>query len=164
MNREPTSNAHQNIALLLEQTDGKDAIEHHRLSVEFGASTSFKAAAMTNLALAMFRMIPNKSRVTAQSSISILLDAIVLAPENSNIPFSLGLVYAGIGDHERANVHFRETLETDCNHSMALMNIGNYYFRRHDFPQASVYYERAIEAAGDDSPVEKVTRQDHTQH
>ena len=149
--------AHQNIALLLEHSDTNAALKHHRLSVEYGVSDEFKAAALTNLAMSMFRMIPNKSKVTSLEVISTLQEANALSHQNCNILFSLGLVYSDIGDYESAVTFFQQTLEINPDHSMALLNIGNYYFRKFDFKRASVFYEWAIETAEEGNDLEKAS-------
>lgn len=156
--------AHQNYALLLEDIDTNEAMKHHSFSVDFSATTQFKASAMTNLALVQLRIIPNKSKATAQSGISLLLDAMALDPGNSNIAFTLGLTFADVGDFESALMYFRETLLVDGNHSMALMNIGNHYMRLYNFVEAVSYYERAIAAAGEDNPLEKVSTVLYSNH
>ena len=148
--------AHQNVAILLEPSDPEAAIAHHKSSVGYFGSNELKASALTNLALLLFKTTKAKSAQTVGDVISILLEANLLSPLNANVLFSIGLVYTEISDHNLGHHYFLKTLIVDPNHSMASMNVGNYYFRMNEFKQAIVHYKKALEMSDAGNTLEKV--------
>jgi tetratricopeptide (TPR) repeat protein len=149
--------AHQNIALLLEQHGNlTGAIKHHEKSIEFAISKEFNGSALNNLAISSLKLITIKTKSTVKTVISLLQEAAVLSPFNSNIFFSIGLTLSEIDDHDCAMQYFKRTLEIEPNHSMALLNIGNYHFWRNDYSQANFYYEKSVESALVRAPLEQI--------
>lgn len=149
--------AHQNIAILLEPSDPETAVAHHKSSVGYFGSNELKASALTNLALLLFKMIKGRNAETVGDVITILLEANILSPLNANVLFSIGLVYTEISDHRKGHSYFLRALIVDPNHSMASMNIGNFYFRMNEFKQAIAHYKKAIEISDTENVMEKVS-------
>ena len=148
--------AHQNVAILLEPNDPEAAIAHHKSSVGYFVSKELKASALTNLALLLFKTINAKSAQTVGDVITMLLEANLMSPLNANVLFSIGLIYTEISDHKLGHHYFLKALIADPNHSMASMNVGNYYFRMNEFKQAIVHYKKAIEMSDNGNILEKV--------
>lgn len=149
--------AHQNIALLLEQQENfTEAVKHHEMSIKFARTNEFNASALNNLAILSLKLTTVKRRSTVLPVISLLQEATILSPYDANIIFTLGLIMLEIDDHDEAVKYFRNTLDIEPKHSMALLNIGNYYFLRNDFSQANFYYEKSVDSALERGPLEQV--------
>jgi tetratricopeptide (TPR) repeat protein len=149
--------AHQNIALVLEQQGHlTGAVIHHETSIKFAGTNEFNGSALNNLAILLLKLINVKTKSTVSPVISLLQEAAVLSPSNSNIIFSIGLTLLEIDDYDSAIKYFKRTLEIEPNHSMALLNIGNYHFWKNDFSQANFYYEKSVESALVGAPLERI--------
>ena len=61
-----------------------------------------------------------------------------------------------MGEHENALTMFQEALTHDSHHTLARLNIGNYYFKLNRFPVAMQYYLQALQGIDNaDSPQER---------
>lgn len=70
-------------------------------------------------------------------------------PEGYN---KMGVVYAGLGDVERAERWFLASLARDRRHAPALSNLGNIYLERGDVDNAISHYTLALKADPNYSP------------
>ena len=132
---------HQNLALLLDKVGRfTDSMEHHVWSIQVAKTDYFRSRALVNLAMLKLQfvgVVQSCSNPLMVEVFSYLEEAVRLEPSNNaNARFSLGLVHVNVGEYVAAFKHFQKALEIDANHSLALLNIGNFYFRLNDFKNA----------------------------
>ena len=135
---------HQNLALLLDKVGRfTDSMEHHQWSIQFAKTDSFRSRALVNLAMLKLQfvgVVQSRSNPLVLEVFSYLEEAVRLDPTtNANARFSLGLVHVNVGEYVAALKHFQNALEVDANHSLALLNVGNFYFRLNDFKNARYF-------------------------
>jgi Flp pilus assembly protein TadD len=70
-------------------------------------------------------------------------DALTLDPDNINVHNSLGVCWADLGDHQRAEACFREAMTLSPDEPMAVYNLGMLRLLDEDCPQALVLFKRA---------------------
>ena len=58
----------------------------------------------------------------------------------------MGLMYVSAGYAEKGLLAFQKAVEADSNHTLSLMNIGNYFFRLNIFEKASYFYRKALDS------------------
>ena len=135
---------HQNLALLLDKVGRfADSMEHHLWSIQSAKTEFFRSRALVNLAMLKLQfvgVVQSRSNPLVLEVLTYLEEAVRLDPlNNANARFSLGLVHVNVGEYVAALKHFQQALEVDANHSLALLNIGNFYFRLNDFKNARYF-------------------------
>lgn len=60
-----------------------------------------------------------------------------------------GLVYELMGEPNNALQMFKETLYIKPNHTLALLNMGNFYFRKNKFDIAMLFYQQSLQSIDD---------------
>lgn len=160
--------AHQNLALLIdppsEVEGGKNAhidialevtMFHHHQSLRFAPNEGFQAGALSNIAHLRMRQLGLEigrgtlSILTEDDHdvveiIQLLRQAITFVPEWPNALITLGQIYSDMGRYAEANSCFLDVLQHHPRHSVALLNVGNDYFRKGDHLSATYYYEQAV--------------------
>lgn len=137
--------AHQNIAHLYEIFgDNSSSKKHHQLSIIFAPSDAFKAAAIVNLVTIELKSLVSISTDDVTRLINMLNEAELLASHSENILYTKGLVFERVGDFVQSLKYFNKALSINPKHSLSLLSIGNWYFKRNDFKQSTSFYIQAL--------------------
>ncbi len=69
-----------------------------------------------------------------------------LLPENTAVAELESDLHRRLGQWEIAHVRYHEQLEEEPANAIVANNLGVYFFRKQDFPSATIYFERATQA------------------
>jgi protein O-GlcNAc transferase len=150
--------AHMNIALLLEQKgDFISSRYHHELSTQFAKTSGFLSAAKANLAIAEMK----NGRSGVESAVRLLTEAISIDPQNDGAMVTLSALYSNKQEHLKALYYLETALSVNSRNKVALMNMGNHYFRLSNFSEALEYYKSAAASTDGASSHTKVLLQNN---
>jgi tetratricopeptide (TPR) repeat protein len=105
--------------------------------------------------LDMYRMIAYKLFVTGrhEESISILDDALELAPEDAELHFSLGNAYYALKHYQQAATRYHYAVLYNSNHVYACMNLGNTHYELKEYAKAIAEYNEALHLTPDSASI-----------
>ena len=142
--------AHQNLDCIYESIgDITSAIYYHNMSITYADSDLFKIGAIANLIniylnTNMIQYEPYKNNTYYHIlELESLMSTYNIYPPN--VGFTLGNYYNYNGEYDKALVIFMTLYEVDKHNINAIMNIGNYYFRKNDYIPTIYYYNLALE-------------------
>ena len=110
----------------------------------------FRAGALSNIAIVENRLMTisaTHNETKLNYIIDLMEDAVAISPSHQNALRNLGLLYGNIGSYQKSLKIFIDMIYYYPNNNIALLNIGNYYFRMNDFVSSSYFYEKASENA-----------------
>lgn len=137
--------AHQNIAHLFDiNKDYYLSRYHHQLSIQYAHSNEFKTYAINNLILIELKLLETKEKNKLLSFLTLLHEADSLLPNQVDILYTTSIIYEMIGDNENSVVYLNKILSINPKHSLALLNLGNYYFRCNHHMNAIYFYLQAM--------------------
>ena len=146
----------------------KLARHHHRLAVKHSPSIDFSAGAWCNLIGLELRLMTFPGQLQEAQYETEMSDGehIIISSKNdrlvyfaeqlqgilrqlpdaadANVLFTLAKVHLEMQDYEKSLEIFKRLLVTYPTHSMALLNVGNHYFRCNDFERASDFYAQSV--------------------
>jgi tetratricopeptide (TPR) repeat protein len=140
------SEPHQNLGLLLDLKGLKnEAIYHHYQATQTSNNPIFKSNSINNLANLLLNNLSNKNINGIQPILSLLEQARLLDRYNTNIAMTAAFSYIEIGNLDEALFVLTDIVRfMNPNHALALLNIGNYYFKLNDFESAIAFYHNAL--------------------
>lgn len=74
-----------------------------------------------------------------------LAEAAEYNESNGDIYFTAGLIYDMLGESTAALKMFHRAVEANADHSLAILNIGNYFFRIRQYETAMQYYQSSLQ-------------------
>ena len=81
--------------------------------------------------------------------IRLLMEAIKIKPDSSELQNNLGNAYKGIGDLDSATICYNKALLLNASYPEAYNNLGSTYDQKDDFKRAIQCYKKAIELKPD---------------
>jgi tetratricopeptide (TPR) repeat protein len=148
---DPTfAEAHQNVALLFETAGNQERAVYHTIeSLKWSRNAIFRGSSLANVVTLLVNWnLFEKNRDLVVMVLGYFEEALTTGnysdPQRADLLNSVANVYKSVGDHSTALRYYRETLEYASNHTLARFGVGNIYFYRRNFTEASVYYLRCL--------------------
>eukprot|EP01032_Pedospumella_encystans_P010712 gene10712-12498_t len=137
--------AHQNLGHLYEtQKNFERTKYHHAMSIRHASSAEFNATAIVNLVL--LEMRTNVMDLTRLHELSrILVEAEQVSPTSTHVLFQQALLFEKMGQDQLYLNKLQRVVALDDRHSLAYLNIGNYYFRINNFEVATKFYKHSLD-------------------
>jgi len=76
---------------------------------------------------------------------NLLLEALALDSENSEVYRTLGIIYMEDGNHQRAEEHFQKAIEAEPETARHYYSAGLSFYSRGEIQRAMTYFQRAID-------------------
>lgn len=150
--------AHQNVALLLEQENRiAESVHHTFMSVKHARTELFRGMCLNNMVSLLGRgQLFDLFRDISDDILNRLRFAVELRSTYNSLQLSelynsIAIIFLGYGDQRAAFNSYLKALDHNENHTLALFGCGNIFFANRQYSEAQKYYTRCLTTLqGDD--------------